>query len=30
MGLGLILVAIVIAINAAVWGTRVWSERQVG
>jgi tungstate transport system permease protein len=30
MGLGTILVAIVIAINAAVWGTRVWSERQVG
>jgi len=30
MGLGLVLVAIVIAINAAVWGTRVWSERQVG
>jgi tungstate transport system permease protein len=28
MGLGLILVAIVIAINAAVWGTRAWSERQ--
>jgi tungstate transport system permease protein len=30
MGLGLILVAIVIAINAAVWGTRTWSERQAG
>jgi tungstate transport system permease protein len=30
MGLGLILVAIVIAINAAVWGTRAWSERQAG
>ncbi len=30
MGLGLILVAIVIAINAAVWGTRIWAERQVG
>ncbi len=28
MGLGLILVAIVLAINAAAWGTRVWSERQ--
>jgi tungstate transport system permease protein len=27
MGLGLILVAIVLAINAAAWGTRVWSER---
>jgi tungstate transport system permease protein len=30
MGLGLILAAIVLAINAAAWGTRVWSERQVG
>ena len=30
MGLGLILVAIVIAINAAVWGTRAWSERLAG
>ncbi len=30
MGLGLILITIVIAINAAVWGTRVWSERHVG
>jgi tungstate transport system permease protein len=29
MGLGLILVVIVLAINAAAWGTRVWSERQV-
>jgi tungstate transport system permease protein len=28
MGLGLILVAIVVAINAALWLTRVWSERQ--
>jgi tungstate transport system permease protein len=28
MGLGLVLVAIVLAINAAAWGTRVWSERQ--
>jgi tungstate transport system permease protein len=28
MGLGLILLAIVLAINAAAWGTRVWSERQ--
>lgn len=28
MGLGLVLVAIVVAINAAAWGTRVWSERQ--
>src|SRR5260370_15008298 len=30
IGLGLILVVIVLAINAAAWGTRVWSERQVG
>jgi tungstate transport system permease protein len=30
MGLGLILVVIVLAINAAAWGTRAWSERQVG
>jgi tungstate transport system permease protein len=28
MGLGLVLVAIVVAINAAAWGTRLWSERQ--
>src|SRR3954464_9715724 len=28
LGLGMILVAIVLAINAAAWGTRVWSERQ--
>src|SRR3990170_9087705 len=30
IGLGMVLVAIVLAINAAAWGTRVWSERQVG
>ena len=30
MGLGLILVAIVIAINAALWGTRLWAERRMG
>ena len=30
LGLGLILVAIVLAINAAAWGTRAWSERQAG
>jgi tungstate transport system permease protein len=30
MGLGLILVTIVLAVNAAAWGTRVWSERQAG
>jgi tungstate transport system permease protein len=29
MGLGLVLVAIVLAVNAAAWGTRIWSERQV-
>ena len=30
MGLGFILVVIVLAINAAAWGTRAWSERQAG
>ncbi|MBV8921068.1 ABC transporter permease [Bradyrhizobium sp.] len=30
MGLGIILVALVIAINAVVWTTRTWSERQAG
>jgi len=30
LGLGVILMTIVIAINAAVWGTRVWAERQAG
>jgi len=30
MGLGMILLAIVLAINALAWGTRVWSERQAG
>lgn len=30
LGLGVILVAIVLAINAAAWGARVWSERQAG
>jgi tungstate transport system permease protein len=30
MGLGIILVALVIAINAVVWSTRAWSERQAG
>jgi tungstate transport system permease protein len=28
MGLGLVLVAIVLAVNAAAWATRTWSERQ--
>lgn len=30
LGLGVILVVIVLAINAAAWGVRVWSERQAG
>lgn len=30
LGLGLILVVIVLAINAAAWGAKAWSERQVG
>jgi tungstate transport system permease protein len=30
MGLGLVLVALVLAINAAAWGARQWSERQAG
>jgi tungstate transport system permease protein len=30
LGLGMILVMIVLAINAAAWGARVWSERQAG
>ena len=30
LGLGVILVVIVLAINAAAWGARVWSERQAG
>lgn len=30
LGLGLILVALVFAINAAAWGARIWSERQAG
>lgn len=30
MGLGAILLAIVLAINAAVWGTRLWSQRVTG
>jgi tungstate transport system permease protein len=28
LGLGLVLVTIVLAVNAAAWGTRIWSERQ--
>ncbi|MES2749815.1 MAG: ABC transporter permease [Pseudomonadota bacterium] len=30
LGLGIILVMIVLAINAGAWGARVWSERQAG
>jgi len=30
MGLGAILIVIVLAINAAAWGTRVWSQRRTG
>jgi tungstate transport system permease protein len=30
MGLGVILIAIVLAINAAAWGTRAWSQRLTG
>ena len=30
MGLGIILVAIVVLINAVLWTTRAWSERQAG
>ena len=25
---GIVLIAIVLTINAAAWGTRLWSERQ--
>jgi tungstate transport system permease protein len=30
MGLGAVLLVIVIAINGAAWGTRVWSQRVTG
>ncbi len=30
MGLGAVLIVLVILINAAVWATRVWSERHLG
>ncbi|OAF15524.1 ABC transporter permease [Bradyrhizobium centrolobii] len=30
MGLGAILIVLVLAINAAAWGTRVWSQRLTG
>jgi len=30
MGLGIVLIALILLINAGVWGLRVWSERRVG
>lgn len=30
MGLGVVLIVIVLAINAAAWGTRAWSQRLTG
>jgi len=30
MGLGLVLLAIVIVINVAAWGSRLWSEQRAG
>lgn len=30
LGLGVILVVLVLMINAAAWGARIWSERQAG
>lgn len=30
LGLGIVLIALVLAINAAAWSVRVWSERQAG
>lgn len=30
MGLGLVLIALILAINAAAWGVRMWSERREG
>ncbi|MDZ5698610.1 ABC transporter permease [Chelativorans sp. M5D2P16] len=30
MGLGLILIGLILAINAAAWGVRVWSEQRAG
>ena len=30
LGLGLVLIGLVLAINAAAWSVRVWSERQAG
>jgi tungstate transport system permease protein len=30
MGLGIILIGLILAINAAAWGVRVWSEQRTG
>ena len=30
MGLGLVLISLIIAINAAAWGVRLWSEHRAG
>jgi tungstate transport system permease protein len=30
MGLGIVLIGIIIAINAAAWGLRLWSEQRAG
>ncbi|MFZ5732671.1 MAG: ABC transporter permease [Pseudomonadota bacterium] len=30
LGLGLVLISLVLVINAAAWGVRLWSERQAG
>jgi tungstate transport system permease protein len=30
MGLGLVLIGLIIAINAAAWGVRLWSEQRAG
>jgi tungstate transport system permease protein len=30
MGLGIILIALIVVINAAAWGVRVWSEQRAG
>jgi tungstate transport system permease protein len=29
MGLGVILIGLILAINAAAWGLRLWSEQRV-
>jgi tungstate transport system permease protein len=30
MGLGIVLIALIVAINAVAWGVRVWSEQRAG